>query len=77
MRKMDEMEMSIQLRAVRCAWLYSVLFLVVWMLYDLIKWGDLRLPFILLTSQNLVLFGFVFYFRRKMGISGKDHDQQD
>jgi hypothetical protein len=30
-----------------------------------------------LTSQNLVLFGFVFYFRRKMGISGKDHDQQD
>ncbi len=77
MRKMDEMEMSIQLRAVRWSWLYTVVFLVAWVIYDVVRWGEVRLPFILLVSQNLVLFACVSFFRRRMGIRGKRDEEQD
>ena len=77
MRRMDEMEMSIQLRAVRWSWIYTVVFLVAWTLYDVIRWGDVRLPFILLVSQNLVLFGCRFFFSRKMGVGGRKDEEQD
>jgi len=39
MRKMDEMEMAISLKAVRFAWFYTVVFLFIWVMYDFIKHG--------------------------------------
>ena len=65
-KKADEMEMSIQLKAVRWAWLYTVIFLGVWAVYDKITTGDGGLPFILLLSQNVVLSSLVLYYRHKM-----------
>ena len=40
MRKMDEMEMAITLKAVKWAWFYTVMFLFIWMVYDYIKIGS-------------------------------------
>lgn len=77
MKKADEMEMSIQLRAVRWAWLYTSVFLAAWSLYDVIKWGVAGWPVFLLISQNLVQFFCVVFFRRRMGVSGKNHEEQD
>ena len=56
LKKADEMEMQIILKSVRIAWAYSALFLLVWTVYEMIQTKRLGLPFILLLSQNAVLF---------------------
>lgn len=68
MRKMDEMEMIINLKAVKWAWFYTVIFLFVWMVYDLIKLGNFNsTAFILLTSQNLIYMGISQFLKWKWG----------
>lgn len=67
MRKMDEMEMAISLKAVRGAWFYTVIFLFIWTIYDYVKLGSFNsLAFILLISQNLIKTGIELYLKRKM-----------
>lgn len=66
MRKMDEMEMAINLTAVKWAWFYTVIFLFLWTVYDLIKLGDFNnLAFILLVSQNLIYMGINQFLKWK------------
>jgi len=68
MRKMDEMEMAISLKSVKWAWGYTVLFLLIWIIYDYIKVGSFNsLAFILLISQNLIKIGIEQYLKWKMG----------
>lgn len=66
MRKMDEMEMSISLKAIKWAWSYTVVFLFIWMTYDFITTGSTGLPFILLISQNIILLGTQSLLKWKM-----------
>jgi hypothetical protein len=68
MRKMDEMEMAISLKAVRLAWFYTVVFLFIWVMYDFIKVGSFNKnpAFFLLITQNIVLFSSQLYLKRKM-----------
>lgn len=68
MRKMDEMEMAISLKSVKWAWGYTVLFLLIWIIYDYVKVGSFNsLAFILLISQNLIKMGIEQYLKWKMG----------
>jgi hypothetical protein len=68
MRKMDEMEMAISLKAVKWAWLYTLVFLLVWTIYDYIKIGKFNShAFILLISQNLIRMSIEKYLKWKMG----------
>ncbi len=68
MRKMDETKMAISLKAVKWAWLYTLVFLLVWIIYDYIKIGNFNfLAFILLISQNLIRMGIEKYLKWKMG----------
>ena len=67
MRKMDEMEMSINLKAVKWAWGYTILFLAIWFIYDYIQTRTFGLAFFLLITQNLVLMGTQFYLKWKLG----------
>lgn len=69
MRKMDEMEMAITLKAIRLAWLYTVVFLLIWIIYDFIKVGSFNEnpAFFLLITQNIILFSSQLYLKRKMG----------
>lgn len=60
-RRMDEMEMSINLKSVRITWVYGLSFLLVWSAYNVIRTGNLGLPFILLASQLVI-----YYFCRRM-----------
>jgi len=60
-RKADEMEQSIQLQSIRLTWLYSVVFLGVWSIYECtvggINNGRINfIPLILLLSQNVVMY---------------------
>lgn len=66
MRKMDEMELSINLKAIKLAWFYTVVFLFIWMTYDWVKNATTGLPFMLLISQNLVLLGTGQFLKWKM-----------
>lgn len=67
-RKMDEMEMSINLKAIRLAWVYSVLFLLVWIGYDWIKMGLYNgIAFILMTSQLAIYWAIQLYLKWKLG----------
>lgn len=56
MRKMDEMEMAISLRAIRWAYLFTVFALLVWGIRDFICQGTVTMPIYLLIFQNLVYF---------------------
>ena len=66
MRKMDEMEMSISLKAIKIAYAYTIFFLAVWMIYDFVKTGSTGLPFILLISQNLILLSTQLFLKWKL-----------
>ncbi|MBW9172843.1 hypothetical protein K2F43_16685 [Clostridium estertheticum] len=67
MKKMDEMELSISLKAIKWAWAYTVLFLAIWVIYEFIQTRIFGLAFILLTSQNLVLIGIQSFLKWKLG----------
>jgi hypothetical protein len=53
-KKMDEMEMNISLKAIKGAWVYINLFLVIWIIYDYIQKKPLGLEFFLFITQFLV-----------------------
>ncbi|MDD3270191.1 MAG: hypothetical protein PHX14_12810 [Syntrophomonadaceae bacterium] len=56
-RKMDEMEMSINLKCIRIAWVFGLMYLLVWVICEFLITKNLpALPFILLTSQVSVYF---------------------
>jgi hypothetical protein len=67
MKKMDEMELSISLKAIKGAWAYTVSFLAIWMIYDYIQTRILGVAFFLLITQNLVLIGILSFLKWKLG----------
>lgn len=68
LRKMDEMEMSINLRAIKLTWAYSILFLLVWILYDWFKINTYNgVAFILMTSQLVIYWAVQLYLKWKLG----------
>ena len=67
-RTMDEMEMSINLQAVRLAWVYGMLFLLVWIGYDWITQGLFNgIAFILMTSQLVIYWIVQLFLKWKLG----------
>ncbi len=66
-RKMDEMEMSINLKAIKSAWLFGILFLLVWVAYDWIKTDTLNIAFILMTSQLIIYWIVTLFLKWKFG----------
>lgn len=67
MKKMDEMEMCISLKAIKWAWAYTVLFLAIWVVYDFIQTRTFGVSFILLITQNLILVGIQYFLKWKLG----------
>jgi len=72
MRKMDEMEMSISLKAIKFAWAYTVIFLFIWIVYSYVETGKYNIiAYNLLISQNLIKLAAELYLKRKMGKNEK------
>ncbi len=69
MKKADEMEMYITLKSVKIAWLFTVIYLIIWSTYETIKTAQLGLPILLLISQNIVFYACLLFFRHR--ISGE------
>lgn len=67
--KSDELESAIALQAAKWTWFYSTTFLFIWCTIIQIKTGDYpAIPFILLTSQNVVFFACHLIYRKKYGL---------
>jgi len=68
------MEMYITLKSVRIAWVFTVIYLLVWSVYDYINTSQLGLPIILLLAQMAVFWTCQLYFRRRMEGSNEEQD---
>lgn len=71
MRKMDEMELSISLKAIKWAWAYTIIFLAIWGIYEYIQTRTFGLASFLLITQNLVLIAIDFFLKWKLGKNEK------
>lgn len=71
MKKMDEMEMSISLKSIKFAWGYTVVMLFGYMIYELTQTGEFGFTFLLLISQNMVLFGTQLWLKKRLGSDEK------
>lgn len=68
LRKAEEMEGSIAIRAARASWAYTLIFFIAWNIVILVQEGESGLiPFILLVSSGIVYYGSFLWIRRKMG----------
>ena len=79
-RKPDEMEKSIQLKSIRLAWVFTVIFLFAWCFYEIcaarVNQESLNfLPLVLLVSQNFVLFLAQLFFRARMTTGGGEEKE--
>lgn len=75
MKKADEMEVSITLKAIRISWIYSMVFLLIWVLIVLIQTSELPyIPFALLSSDMIVMLLSTRIINRHM--SGKKQNEE-
>ncbi len=72
-KKADEMEMAINLKAARLAYVFVTISLVIWMIVDFATTGEFPLSqFIIVALQNVIFFGSKFLMTRRM--IGKDEE---
>ena len=66
--KMDEMEMSINLKAIRISWIFTILFLLIWIAYEWIVNGYFNwIAFIIMDSQMILYWGIQLVLKWKLG----------
>ena len=61
--RMDEMEQQIALRSCRAAWIFLVIALFIWEVWELVRGGDTGLPAFLLGAQ-VVIFALANWIGR-------------
>ncbi|AJA48636.1 hypothetical protein CPAST_c25670 [Clostridium pasteurianum DSM 525 = ATCC 6013] len=66
MRKMDEMELSINLKAIKWAWAYTIIFLFGWIVYDYLHGNRNSVSLFLLITQNFVWIAVQYFLKWKM-----------
>lgn len=67
MKKMDEMQMSINLKAIRWSYLFTVISLFIWSIYEYIHTHTFTLAGYILIAQNLLYFLISNIEKWKMG----------
>jgi hypothetical protein len=73
--KADEMEMSINFKAVRAAWIYSLLFLAIWNIVSVIRTGSIEFePSFLLSTSMFIMLTVKSVLTKKMS-GDKDNDE--
>lgn len=65
--KADEMEMWINYKAMRLAYVFTAVFLLVWNIVALVQNAQISfLPFVLLLAQGIIFFGTKLFLSKKM-----------
>jgi hypothetical protein len=65
-RQEDEMDKYIALKSLKISYWFTVLFLLVWSIVDLIRGNKHSLALVLFGFQNCLLVFFDRYYRRKL-----------
>ena len=66
-KKADEMELAINFKAARLAYVFVTISLVIWMIVDFATTGEFPLPqLIIVALQNIIFFGSKFLMTRRM-----------
>ncbi|HBM81345.1 MAG: hypothetical protein QME45_03225 [Clostridiales bacterium] len=66
-KKPDEMEMSINFKAMRLAWVFENIVLIVWTIISCIKEkGSFPITLMIILAQNIIFFGSKLYMAHKM-----------
>ncbi|WP_312093804.1 hypothetical protein [Aminipila sp.] len=65
-RQEDEMDKYIALKSLKISYWFTVLFLLVWAIIDLVKGNRYSVALALFCSQNVLLVFFDRYYRRKL-----------
>ena len=74
-KKADEMEMSVNFKAMRLSWTLVGLSLAIWVIVEMAVHGELPfIPFILLCMQSIVFFGAKLILTKR--IVGKNNDEE-
>lgn len=55
MQKMDEMENQITFKSIKFTWIYTVIFLIIWSVYEYVTTSKFGLAAILFLTQNVIL----------------------
>lgn len=65
---MGEMEMSINLKAIRISWVFTILSLLIWITYEWIKYDSFNwIAFIIMDSQTILYWGIQLILKWKLG----------
>jgi len=67
MKKMDEMELSINTKGIKWSWFFTVMSLFIWGVYDWIKAQSVSIPLILFGMQFIVYFFVTNIAKWKVG----------
>lgn len=67
MKKMDEMQISINFKAIKWSYLFTVIALFLWTLNDLIRLHTISLACFILITQYLIYLFFYQIYKWKMG----------
>jgi uncharacterized membrane protein len=65
-RQEDEMDKYIALKSLKIAYWFTVVFLLVWAIIDLVKGNRHSVALMLFCFQNVLLIFFDRYYRRKL-----------
>ncbi len=67
-KRMDEMQMSMNLKAIRISWVVTLLCLLGWVLYDWVWQNNFNaLAVIIMSLQIIVYWGTQIIFNQKIG----------
>jgi len=75
-RRADEMEMSIIYKAMRLAWVFENVALLVWAVISQINGDTSRIQILIILFQNAIFYGSQLYMRRKMAQEKKDENEE-
>lgn len=75
-KRADEMEMSINYKAMRLAWVFENAALLVWAVISQINGDTSRIQIFIILIQSVVFFGSQLYMTRKMANEKKDKNEE-
>ena len=73
--KADEMEMAINFKAMRLAWVFVMMALLAWCIIELAVYGETPfIPFIIICIQNIIFFSAKLIMTNKLAGKGSDEE---
>ncbi len=76
--KADEMEMSINFKAMRLSWVFVGVALIIWGIIGYIKNGDMpSIPFIILVAQIIIFFLAKLLIARRLAGKNKKSNENN